>query len=79
MTDQGDYLGFIVVRLGERSYADAGVALFDVSEAIDSVPGCSTESFGAFPAAERELLSAYVEATRPNSDASDESGASTDA
>lgn len=61
---QPDQLAFIVVNLGPRPYADVGLALLDLMEAIDAVPGCRTESTGSFPADQRPLLNAYVEAAK---------------
>lgn len=61
MTDQ---LAFIVVNLGPRTHGEATTALVDLSEAIDAVDGCTTESFGSFPADERDALNAYVEAAK---------------
>lgn len=57
-------LAFIVVDIGEGTYADALGKLVDVSEAIDAVDGCLTESFGSFPENQRPLLSTYVEAAK---------------
>lgn len=63
-----EQIAFVVVRLGKRDHLDAGTALLDVQEAIDAVPGCTTESFGAFPESERKDIMAYVQAARAAAD-----------
>jgi hypothetical protein len=58
------HLAFVVVDIGQRSHAEALDVLLDLGEHIDAMHGVITESWGSFPATERDNITAYVAAAR---------------